>query len=146
MKKRMVMTILSGAILITGIAGCAPTETPAATLLTASPTPGSVYGEAPDLSELVAAGELPPVEERLPTNPLLVQPHDQVGVYGGTWQMGFTGIDCRGTMRKHAGYENLLRFDPAWTRILPNLAQSYDVNTDGSEFTFHLREGFKCSD
>ncbi len=146
MKKRMVMTILSGAILITGIAGCAPTETPAATLLTASPTPGSVYGEAPDLSELVAAGELPPVEERLPTNPLLVQPHDQVGVYGGTWQMGFTGIDCRGTMRKHAGYENLLRFDPAWTRILPNLAQSYDVNTDGSEFTFHLREGLKWSD
>src|SRR5690606_1154854 len=32
------------------------------------------YNEAPMLAEMVAAGELPPVEERLPVNPLVIEP------------------------------------------------------------------------
>ena len=43
-----------------------------------------VYDEAPMLKELVESGTLPPVDERLPANPLVVQPVDRVGVYGGT--------------------------------------------------------------
>jgi len=51
-----------------------------------------VYGEAPMLNELVDNGTLPPVEERLPTNPMLIQPEEEVGVYGGTWRMGMKGV------------------------------------------------------
>ena len=43
------------------------------------------YAESPVLTEKVNAGELPPVEERLPKNPqVLVNP--EVGIYGGTWR------------------------------------------------------------
>ena len=106
-----------------------------------------VYNEAPMLNELVENGTLPPVEDRLPTNPMLIQPEDEVGVYGGTWRMGRKGVGGISDMiRVYASYENLLRWDPTWSRIIPNLAQSYEVNNDSSEFTFHLREGLKWSD
>ena len=49
------------------------------------------YQEAPMLAERVAAGELPPVEERLPVNPLVVEPVDEVGTYGGTIRRAFLG-------------------------------------------------------
>jgi len=109
-------------------------------------TTNSIYGEAPPLTALVAAGKLPPVEERLPKNPLLIQPVEQVGVYGGTWRMGITAASDLKFIRVNAGYENLVRWDPAWSRIIPNLAQSYEVNEDASEFTFHLRKGLRWSD
>ena len=53
-------------------------------------TSESVYGEAPRFAELVATGALPPVDERLPVNPVIVEPVERVGVYGGTWRMGAT--------------------------------------------------------
>ena len=46
----------------------------------------SIYHEAPSLNQMVARGELPPLEERLPRNPMLVQPFERIGSYGGTWQ------------------------------------------------------------
>ncbi len=105
-----------------------------------------VYNEAPMLRELVENGTLPPVEDRLPTNPMLIQLHDEVGIYGGTWRMGLIGLGSAAIIRSYACYEGLLRWDPTWSRILPNLAQSYDVNEDASEFTFHLRKGLRWSD
>ena len=39
------------------------------------------YQEAPMLAAMVEAGELPPVEERLPSNPLVVEPFDSIGTY-----------------------------------------------------------------
>ena len=41
------------------------------------------YNEAPVLKVLVAAGELPPVEERLPEVPMVENP-PEIGVYGGS--------------------------------------------------------------
>ena len=41
------------------------------------------FKEAPILAERVASGELPPVEERLPVEPAVVQPLESIGVYGG---------------------------------------------------------------
>ncbi|WP_366194030.1 hypothetical protein [Meridianimarinicoccus marinus] len=37
------------------------------------------FQEAPMLSERVAAGDLPPVEERLPAQPEVITPLDEVG-------------------------------------------------------------------
>ena len=37
------------------------------------------FKEAPELAARVAAGELPPVDERLPENPFVVEPLDGVG-------------------------------------------------------------------
>jgi 4-deoxy-L-threo-5-hexosulose-uronate ketol-isomerase len=45
------------------------------------------------LAALVEAGELPPVEERLPINPAVVEPIDSIGVYGGTWHHAWRGVN-----------------------------------------------------
>ena len=62
----------------------APPEVPEA--------PPARYSEAPMLADLVAAGELPPVEERLPENPDEVAPLESIGKYGGAWRRGFAGV------------------------------------------------------
>jgi hypothetical protein len=51
----------------------------------------TTYGEAPALADMVASGALPPVEERLPENPLVVLPVKSVGEYGGIWHRGWRG-------------------------------------------------------
>jgi len=42
------------------------------------------FDQSPVLDAQVAAGELPPVEERLPDDPIVVEPIDEIGIYGGT--------------------------------------------------------------
>ncbi len=101
--------------------------------------------EAPMLAELVAAGDLPPVEERLPTNPLVIEPVERVGDYGGTWQHPLVG-SFASRLYSMMGNENLVVWSPQWEDILPNVAESYEVNDDASQYTFHLREGMKWSD
>ena len=49
------------------------------------------FREAPALSALVRQGELPTVGERLPAEPLVIEPLHAIGAYGGTWHRGFTG-------------------------------------------------------
>jgi len=137
----ILVLVISG--LTTGIAwyvfGLLPSSTP-------NHQPETVFNEAPMLKMLVDNGTLPPVEERLPKSPVLIQPHSEVGTYGGTWRMGLLGYNNEDVLRTYIAYENLLRWNPEWTRIVPNVAQSYEVNEDATEFTFHLREGMKWSD
>jgi peptide/nickel transport system substrate-binding protein len=104
------------------------------------------YTEAPMLAEMVAAGTLPPLEERLPAEPLVVEPNERIGVYGGTWRMGLRGGEDGALLTRTIGYENLLRWTPAWDGIIPNVASAFEANDEGTEFTFHLREGMKWSD
>src|SRR3989442_6702914 len=49
------------------------------------------FKEAPQLAELVKAGKLPPVAERIGQDPLVIKPLHEIGRYGGTWRGGFTG-------------------------------------------------------
>ena len=42
------------------------------------------FNEAPMFSEQVKRGKLPPVSERLPENPLVIVPIEEIGTYGGT--------------------------------------------------------------
>lgn len=104
------------------------------------------YSEAPALAAQVAAGELPPVEERLPENPLVIPVVERIGEYGGEWRSGMLGPSDQHSVTRTILYEPLVRWDPEWTGVVPNLAESWEFNEDGSEFTFHLREGVKWSD
>ena len=45
------------------------------------------FAESPMLTERVEAGKLPPVEERLPDEPYVVVPLDNVGKHGGTFRL-----------------------------------------------------------
>ena len=63
----------------------APADAPAAESSDSAPaTPASQYSEAPMLAEMVAAGDLPPVDERLPVDPMVMPVADTTGNYGGT--------------------------------------------------------------
>src|SRR5262245_48234621 len=48
------------------------------------------FKEAPPLAELVKAGKLPSVKERIGEDPLVIKPVHEIGRYGGTIRRGFT--------------------------------------------------------
>ena len=50
------------------------------------------FKEAPQLAELVKAGKLPSVKERIGEDPLVIKPVHEIGRYGGTIRRGFTGV------------------------------------------------------
>ena len=108
------------------------------------PKPSS-FKEAPLLAARVAAGELPPVEERLPENPLVLQPTRGIGKYGGTWYRGFTG-PADGQNMERPLKDHLLFYEVSGLTVQPNIAESWTQNEDATEFTFTLRKGHKWSD
>ncbi len=105
------------------------------------------FGQAPLLEARVETGDLPPVAERLPENPLEVEPPEQIGPYGGTWRRLANGPNDIGTVMDHRiGYDGLVRWDPTGTEIWPNLAHDWEIADDGRTFIFHLRRGVRWSD
>ncbi|MGI6208441.1 MAG: ABC transporter substrate-binding protein [Anaerolineae bacterium] len=150
-----VATACGGAQAPAPAATSAPVQAPAATsapeATTAPAAPAapaeapSKYNEAPMLAEMVKAGTLPPVEERLPKEPLVIGVVEEIGQYGGTWDQAVTGqADANGAM----GYaiEPWILYDATGESWEPHLAKAVEVSEDGTEFTFHIREGHKWSD
>lgn len=122
-------------------------EAPAAPAAPASQQQtSSKYKEAPQLAEKVSRGELPPVDERLPVEPVVIEPVESIGMYGGTWRSGLLGLSDRPWVSRTMAYEPMLRWAPDLTHVVPNVAASWEVSPDGKEFTFHLREGMRWSD
>ena len=103
--------------------------------------------EAPMLAEQVAAGTLPPVEERMPVaeDILVVTPEDEVGQYGGALQLAWKGSNDRWWAGKMTE-EPLFRFKADGSGVEPNVAKGYDVNEDATVYTIYLREGMRWSD
>ncbi|KKB11849.1 hypothetical protein VE25_10740 [Devosia geojensis] len=112
----------------------------------AFPLAASAYQEAPMLAEQVAAGALPPVDERLPAEPLVLEPREAVGTYGGELTFGIKGMADWVLLQRTMGYEPLVTWNPEWDEIVPNIAKAFHVNEDATEFVFELREGMKWSD
>ncbi len=102
------------------------------------------YQQSPMLDAKVADGSLPAVADRLPKHPVVDTPADGTGMYGGTMLSIYAGQ--RLAEFRQYGYENLVRWNPAGTEVIPNIAESWDINNGGKEYVFHLREGLKWSD
>jgi peptide/nickel transport system substrate-binding protein len=111
----------------------------------ASAAAPSKYNEAPMLAEMVANGDLPPVDDRLPLEPLVITPEEEIGDYGGVWNRLATSASDNQLGGKVGG-EHLVRYNKDGTQINPNVFESWEVSSDGSTFTFHLRPGMKWSD
>ena len=104
------------------------------------------YSEAPMLADKVASGELPALAERLPKEPLVVEPLSTIGVYGGELVGPSTVPTCCGWDVIEARLQKLFTIDTDLRTIIPNIAQSIEISDDQTTFTIHLREGHKWSD
>ncbi|MCY4653798.1 MAG: ABC transporter substrate-binding protein, partial [Dehalococcoidia bacterium] len=102
------------------------------------------YNESPALAQQVAAGLLPPVDERLPKEPWVI-PAQEIGTYGGTLHRAYLG---------YSDIWNWLRLSRApvarWTTdgsgAIPAVVKKWDISDGGKKFTFQLREGMRWSD
>ena len=106
------------------------------------------FNEAPMLAEMVAAGDLPPVEERLPVaeDIYVIEPLHEIGQYGGTWRRGFTGpADGENLMRINSS-SRLLTWDWSASRIIPSLIKDWEIQDNSQKYILHLRRGAKWSD
>ncbi len=109
----------------------------------------SEFGEAPMLKEMVDAGSLPPVAERLPVREdlLVIKPVHEIGKYGGTWRRGFTGPGDGQNGHRVAGGDRFVFWDAdEFPKVVPNLAKGWEISEDGTQITLFLREGLKWSD
>ena len=94
------------------------------------------------------AGKLPPVEERIGQDPLVIKPVHEIGKYGGTWRRGFTGPGDTST-----GLRSVRQRQAAATSTSPapsrrrTSRKSWEFSADGKTLTtLTLRRGMKWSD
>ena len=90
------------------------------------------YHQAPTLDDKVASGDLPAVEERLPAHPRVADGIEGVGQYGGTWHMGTRGGTDDAIYTRTVAYHSLVRWNPEWTEVIPDVAESFEVNDEGT--------------
>src|SRR5262249_42951606 len=97
------------------------------------------YKESPALAELVKAGKLPPVDQRLPQNPLVVPVVEKSGEYGGVWRRAFLGpADSNNYVR--VVFDALFRFSPDGAKIEPKIAEAAEPSADYKVWTIKLRK------
>lgn len=105
------------------------------------------YSESPMLSKRVAAGELPPLEERLPETPKVVSLASRKRKVGK-----YSGKDMRLLMSRSKdvrlmvvyGYARLVGYDEGFA-LQPDILESVEVK-ENRVFTLRLRKGHRWSD
>jgi len=97
-------------------------------------------GEAPLLAELVNAGTLPPVAERVGPEPVVLEGVDGIGQYGGTWIRVASSLNLRHALVYELGNATLNRWTPYGDTLVPNLATRIEASDDNRVFTVHLRK------
>jgi len=104
------------------------------------------FNEAPVLRTMVAAGELPPVEQRLPEEPMVMVPLNEIGKYGGKIRCAALSPTTGGAECWTARTQPLLMVSPDLQGVSPNVAKAWDFSEDHKILTIHLRRGMKWSD
>jgi len=105
----------------------------------------SRFGEAPELTQLVQAGGIDPVIDRLPSQPMVIPVFGEIGKYGGTLRRFYIG-PADGCNFFRLSKVSLVRFSKDGFSLIPSVARGWEVTPDGKTWTFHLREGHRWSD
>jgi peptide/nickel transport system substrate-binding protein len=97
--------------------------------------------QAPMLKELVEAGDLPTLDERVPVDLMILVRggiDQEIGTYGGDIVVS--------NAASHQAHEYVLMLSHDITETIPNIAASWKYSMDGESFTLNLRRGIKWSD
>lgn len=147
--KKALSLLLVLASLLSLMAGCSGNT--AANPTTGSETAGGettgeaeIVKESPMLTEMVSAGTIPALSERLPVEADIMVETDKTPEnpqYGGTLRRNNGGEWDFGPFTE----EPLFRLTEDGG-VTPNVAKGYDVSEDGLTYTVYLREGMKWSD
>ena len=91
-------------------------------------------------SPFLADRGLPPVAERLPADPIVIEPYQAIGRYGGK------AVIMLDDSWQFFNWEAALTLSPDMRGFLPNLAEWWRLSEDGRTVTVKLRAGIRWSD
>jgi peptide/nickel transport system substrate-binding protein len=139
----------------TAAAPAVTTAQPSATTTASSARP-SPYREAPSLAEKVRSGDLPPVEERLPDEPVVIDagyymPGTMddlaVGAYGGELRVSRNEPNTAPDVFFMV-MQPIIRLPNGLStgEIQDNICHFLGVSENNTLFTFRIRDGIKWSD
>jgi peptide/nickel transport system substrate-binding protein len=104
------------------------------------------YKDNPIFSEEKIFENLPPVEERLPDEPLFVKPEKNRGQYGGVLN-GAAVVPDVGTFEIITWRQsNLFKFSKSLDKIVPHAAKGWEWSDNFRQLKITLRKGHKWSD
>ncbi|MFQ5401205.1 MAG: ABC transporter substrate-binding protein [Anaerolineae bacterium] len=108
------------------------------------------FNENPSIADLNAQitnnPDLPPVDERIPDEPLVIVPYESIGKYGGVFHALSNATEAGTSDFLSVRHVNLVRFGDDYVTIEPNVAKGWEWNDDFTELTVFLRKGHKWSD
>ncbi len=104
------------------------------------------FNESPAFAAQVAAGALPPLEQRLPGEPLILLPYHTCGHYGGVLRGLSLGPNSGGSEVLSWRQVNLVRLSDDLQTIVPNVARAWKWGKNQRSLTVHLRKGHRWSD
>ena len=88
-------------------------------------------------SPLLDDRDLPPVRERLPDDPVVIEPLRRIGKYGGTARIALDDS------WQFFNWEPAVTIGADMRTTLPNLAERWDISADGRILTIYLRAGLR---
>jgi len=91
-------------------------------------------------------GPLPPLADRIPSEPLILTPYESIGTYGGTFDALSNATEAGTSDFMSVRHVNLVRYSDDLQTIVPNVAKGWEWNADFTQLTFFLRKGHKWSD
>jgi len=164
----MKMKFLAGAV-IWSFASTAQAACPAVTVADSMGVPEGKYRQQYELSEFQSLAnctlsftsnpdaaalnarirgnpELPSLAERLPEEPLVVAPYNEIGKYGGTFDVLSNATEAGTSDFLSVRHVNLVRYSDDLQTVVPNIAKDWKWNDDFTQLTFFLRKGHKWSD
>ena len=108
------------------------------------------FSENPDIGKLNGRirgnPALPPLAKRLPQEPLVVAPYDEIGKYGGTFDVLSNATEAGTSDFLSVRHVNLVRYSDDLQTVVPNIARDWKWNDDYTQLTFYLRKGHRWSD
>ncbi len=151
MKKKLIFWGTITIMLFVFMSACSTKETPTSETGQASAqqqekgqSTGTPEKESPILAAQAERGEIPPVEQRIPSNPKVVTA-EKIGIYGGELYVASTSPMSFNESLDLIGFEPPLWLNPD-SEIEDNVFAAWEHSEDYRVWTFTFREGMKWSD